>query len=112
MLLESLLDRGSLPVLQRVMAFTEARHEVLANNVSNFDTVGYKAKDLSVEEFNDTLSSAVDRRCRRGLGAPLALNATRHLRWDPQGKLQAQSREISDNNILFHDHNNPTYLLW
>ena len=33
------------------MAFTEARHSVLAGNVANLDTPGYKTRDLSVETF-------------------------------------------------------------
>jgi len=62
MIFEGLLNRGALPVLQQVMSFTEARHEVLANNISNLDTVGYKMKDLPTDEFFRTLDDAVRRR--------------------------------------------------
>ena len=37
MIFESLINRGSMPVLQQVMSFTEARQQVLANNISNFE---------------------------------------------------------------------------
>ena len=105
MVLEGLLNRGSMPVLEQVAAFTEHRHAVLANNVSNFDTVGYKMKDLPVAEFYGALREAVNRRDRGGVGAPLEMKSTRHLQWK-NGKLHAQATELRDNNILFHDGNN------
>ena len=106
MILEGLLNRGSLPVLQQVMSFTEARHAVLTNNISNFDTVGYKMKDLPAEEFFTSLQEAVDRRDSGGAGAELKMRSTRHLSWDGDGHLRAKPMEIEDNNILFHDRNN------
>ena len=106
MLLESLINRGAIPVLERTVAFTQARQEVLANNVSNFDTVGYKVRDLSVSEFCQAMTNAVERREKRGVGEPLRMQSTRSLRWDSRGHLQAQPIEIEDANILFHDDNN------
>lgn len=106
MLLEGLLNRGSLPVLQQVMGFTEARHEVLVNNISNFDTVGYKVKDLPEEEFFSALREAVDQREGKGAGAALEMKSTRHLQWDSNGGLESEPAELRDNNILFHDGNN------
>lgn len=106
MLLSNLLNRGSMPVLERVMEFTEARHEVLANNVSNFDTVGYKVQDLPAEEFFGELRKAVQRRSNGGAGAPLEIRPTSHFSWNNDGRLEARPEEIEDNNILFHDGNN------
>lgn len=106
MIFEGLLNRGALPVLQQVMSFTEARHEVLANNISNLDTVGYKMKDLPTDEFFRTLDDAVRRRDAAGAGASLEMRAGRHLRWDRNGRLQAKPAELENSNILFHDENN------
>lgn len=106
MLIEGLINRGAIPVLEQVMAFTQARQEVLANNISNFDTVGYKVQDLSVPEFCQALSKAVERRDKQGAGQPLRMESTRSLRWDRRGRLQARPVEIEDGNILFHDDNN------
>ena len=106
MLFESLLNRGPLPVLGQVLNFTEARHEVLANNISNFDTVGHKAQDLPVEEFFGALRQAVDRRNRCGAGQPLEMPSTRHLQWDRTGRLKPRPVQVQGNNILFHDRNN------
>ena len=41
MLFENIVNRGNMPVLQQVMAFTEERHKVLADNISNIDTINY-----------------------------------------------------------------------
>jgi flagellar basal-body rod protein FlgB len=106
MFLEGLLNRGSMPVLQQVMAFTQERHEVLANNISNFDTVGYKMQDLPVEEFFGALDAAIADRDRGGAGRPLRMRSTSNLHWDAVGRLHAQPVEIENNNILFHDNNN------
>ncbi|MBN1766787.1 MAG: flagellar basal body rod protein FlgB [Sedimentisphaerales bacterium] len=106
MFIEGLLNRGSLPVLEQVMSFTQTRHEVLANNISNIDTVGYTMKDLPVEEFFTELHRAVTRRDGQAGNDSLELQSTRHLQWDSRGRLQASPMEIEDNNILFHDSNN------
>ena len=106
MFLENLINRGSMPVLERVLSFTAARQEVLANNVSNFATPGYTMKDLPTEEFFGALREAADRRAAGGAGAALEMGSTRHLRWDEQGRLEAQVAEAEDNNIVFHDGNN------
>lgn len=106
MILEGLLNRGTLPVLQQVMSFTEARHEVLVNNVSNFDTVDYKVKDLSAKEFFSSLRKAVKRRAGGGVGAPLEMRPTRQISWDRNGWLRTEPTEIKNSNILFQDGNN------
>lgn len=106
MLLDSLLNRGALPVLQQVLGFTETRHQILADNVSNFDTVGHQMRDLPEQEFNAALSRAVDDRRTRPLGTPFVPRTTRHYRWDQTGRLQTKPAQIENNNILFHDGNN------
>jgi len=106
MMFESLLNRGSLPVLQQVMSFTQARHAVLANNISNLDTVGFKMKDLPAEQFFQTLNEAIERRDKQGASAPLQMKSSRNLQWNSKGNLNAQAVEVDDNNILFHDGNN------
>ena len=106
MFLSGLLNRGSLPVLEQVVSFTQARQEVLADNISNFDTVGYKARDLDVEGFNAAIQEAVERRDSRGAGEALRIRSSRTLAWDKGGRLKAEPILVEDNNILFHDKNN------
>ncbi len=106
MFLEGLFERGAVPVLQNVLSFSQQRHKVLVNNISNFDTVGYKVKDLPATAFNQALRDAVDRRDRRGVGEPLSVKGQRHFRWDRQGRLEVEPQEVKNNNVLFHDRNN------
>ncbi|MBN2374897.1 MAG: flagellar basal body rod protein FlgB [Sedimentisphaerales bacterium] len=105
MLFENLLNQGSMPVLEKVMSFTQQRQQVLANNISNFDTPGYKMKDVPEAEFFESLSKAVEKRDKRGAGS-LELSSSRHLSWDRKGNLQVKALDAENSNILFHDENN------
>ena len=59
-MLSSLFQSSSLPVLEQVVNFTEARHGVLAGNIANLDTPGYKTHDLSPELFQQQLKEAIE----------------------------------------------------
>jgi flagellar basal-body rod protein FlgB len=59
-MLSSLFTNSALPVLERVVNFTEARHGVLAGNVANLDTPGYRTRDLSPALFEERLKEAVE----------------------------------------------------
>lgn len=61
----------TIPILQEVVGFAQARHTVLAGNIANLDTPGYKLRDLATDEFQVTLREAVAARHRpaeRSLG--------------------------------------------
>ena len=103
MFIEGLFDRGSLGVMQKAMAFAEQRHQVLANNIANIDTVGYKMQDLSVKEFKQALFEASQVRQSRGSNASLHIRKSRHFQYGRQGHLQTKPASKEDNNILFHD---------
>lgn len=51
---------STLPVLEQVVQFTQARHGVLAGNLANLNTPDYKARDLSVDAFQSNLRTAID----------------------------------------------------
>ena len=55
-MISSLFQGTSIPVLEQVVRFTEARHGVLAGNVANLDTPGYTTRDLSVDLFQEKLA--------------------------------------------------------
>jgi flagellar basal-body rod protein FlgB len=55
-----MFSSSSIPVLEQVVNFTEARHGVLAGNVANLDTPGYKTRDLSQSQFQERLKEAID----------------------------------------------------
>ena len=58
----SLFQSTTIPVLQEVVSFTQARHTVLAGNIANLDTPGYEVRDLSVEDFQQRLQTAIEQR--------------------------------------------------
>jgi len=61
-MLSSLFQSSTIPVLEQVVNFTEARHGVLAGNIANLDTPGYKTRDLSPELFQKQLKAAIETR--------------------------------------------------
>jgi len=62
MWINSLIEQTGVDLLQRVAAFTEARHQVLADNIANIDTPGYKMRDLSLGDFQQDLLKALQSR--------------------------------------------------
>ncbi len=57
-----LFDSSTIPVLEQVINFTQARHGVLAGNIANIDTPGYRTRDLSPELFQNALKEALQER--------------------------------------------------
>lgn len=105
-MLSNMFDSSSLPVLEQVVNFTQARHGVLAGNIANIDTPGYKSRDLSVDTFQSRLKEAVTARQRATESPTYAINA--ELAGKPTGtgsENWGQVREVADD-ILFHDDHN------
>jgi len=59
-----LFQSTTIPVLEQVVCFTQARHNVLAGNIANIDTPGYKARDLAVADFQERLRGAIEAKHR------------------------------------------------
>lgn len=58
-MLEPLLNSTSIPLLKKVAAFGERRHEILVGNIANIDTPNYRTRDLPVEAFHEALQRAI-----------------------------------------------------
>ena len=56
MFIDRLLNDGAEPLLEQTLRFTAARHKLIAQNVVNISTPGYKQQDLSVDKFQRLLS--------------------------------------------------------
>lgn len=65
-MLPAIFAGSSIPVLEQVTSFTESRHSVLAGNLANIDTPGYRSRDLSTEGFEARLRSAIAARDSHG----------------------------------------------
>ncbi|HEX4142897.1 MAG TPA: flagellar basal body protein [Pirellulales bacterium] len=61
-MLTSLFQGTTIPVLEQVINFAQTRHNVLAGNVANIDTPGYRMRDLSPEMFQARLKAAIQQR--------------------------------------------------
>ena len=59
---QSQFEGGAIPVLQKAMAFHEARHTLLARNIANASTPGYRPTDLNEGDFQNLLLQAVRNR--------------------------------------------------
>jgi flagellar basal-body rod protein FlgB len=58
-MLDAMFANSTLPVLEQVVTFTQARHGVLAGNIANLDTPGYRSRDLSPTAFQERLKDAI-----------------------------------------------------
>jgi flagellar basal-body rod protein FlgB len=59
MFIDDLLNQSGTPLLEQVLQFTAARHNLIAENMANIDTPGYLQKDLDLGRFQEMLKSAV-----------------------------------------------------
>ncbi len=61
-MLQPILNSTTIPILERVAAFNERRQEVLAGNIANIDTPGYRTRDLPVARFQESLEKMIAQR--------------------------------------------------
>ena len=60
-MIDRLFDSSTIPLLLKMAAFTERRHDVLAGNLANVSTPDYRTRDLPVAQFRTALEEAVGR---------------------------------------------------
>ena len=93
MFIERMLNDGNAPLLEQMLRFTTERHKLLAEDVVNVSTPGFRQKDLSVEKFQRLLSERLETRDRSSRGT---------VGFEDIGA----DVENPTRNILFHDGNN------
>lgn len=104
MLLRDVSNSVPIQMLEKTLAFAEARHHVLATNIANFTTPGYRARQVDAKAFQAELGRAAARRTRQG--APLDMEPTREVSFDEQGRLRLKPSLEPVDNLLFHDGTN------
>ena len=104
-MINGLDNAGSLPVMQRVVQFAARRHSLIADNVANVSTPGFRPVDVSVDDFEAALGDAVQARRDRDQGhfGPLHVASTPTV--DFSGDSLRLSPEPLAENILFQDGN-------
>lgn len=97
-MISGIFDSTTIPALQEAMQFAQARHEVLAGNIANLDTPGYRVRDLSPEVFQERLKEAIEAR------------ETRNEPWSPGSTSRPGDplNRVSESmpSILYHDESN------
>jgi flagellar basal-body rod protein FlgB len=104
-MMNEMFANSPIPVLEQLVNFSQSRHRILASNVANIDTPGYRTRDLSVEQFQDKLQDAIDTRDTDATSGSLGLNGVgakgERIHIDPFYKVREGM-----NNILYHDDSN------
>jgi flagellar basal-body rod protein FlgB len=95
----ALFNSTTIPVLEQVVDFAQSRHNVLAGNLANLDTPGYRVRDLSQAGFERQLGEAIRVRDRQPSGGYTISTST------------AQSDAVSNvsdhvKGIVYHDESN------
>jgi len=98
-----LTNGGATPALEATLAFTHARHRVIAGNVANLTTPGYKARRLDPAAFQRALKQALDRHTRRQ--DPFEIPRTDQIRTSG-GSLSFRPTIDEPQNVLFQDGTN------
>jgi flagellar basal-body rod protein FlgB len=88
MFIERLVNGENEPLLEQWLHFTAQRHKLIAEDVVNLSTPGYKQKDLSLEKFQSVLRDRVERRDSSGRG---------------NFDLSGTDLSAKDDGMLFHD---------
>lgn len=94
---DSWLSNSTLPALEQSAAFSQKRHLLLAGNIANKDTPGYKSRDISVTDFNEALREAVEKQ-----NSPAAHRSPGYADHASEVKPMEKVRDVT-NQILYHD---------
>ncbi len=105
MFVSSMTDRGATPALVQTLVYNEARLAMIAENVANMHTPGYRAKQLDIRAFQGALRNALDARGSNPAG-PLMVEVDREVSTNRYGGLSVTPTEKPVRNILFHDGTN------
>jgi flagellar basal-body rod protein FlgB len=105
-MIDGLTNTGALPALERMVQFSGQRHRLIANNIANLDTPGYRPVDVAPAEFQQAMAEAIDR--KRAAGGPgagrgLAMSDTSRIEFHADG-LSLKPEPVGAG-MLFHDGN-------
>ncbi|MDX1947344.1 MAG: flagellar basal body rod protein FlgB [Pirellulaceae bacterium] len=98
-MLQGLFGSTNIPILGEVLNFAQARQGVLAGNIANVNTPGYRLRDLSPTAFQEKLKKAIE--TTREEGGELSPGL---IRSEPGDSLREVRESLQ--NILYHDDTN------
>ena len=98
-MLANLFTATTIPALGEVINFAQARQTVLAGNIANVNTPGYRLRDLSPTEFQQRLKEAIAQSQQANQSISPGLGSSQS--GDPLRQVRA-----SLENIVYHDDTN------
>jgi flagellar basal-body rod protein FlgB len=98
-MLPSLFGSTNIPVLAEVLNFAQSRHSVLAGNVANVNTPGYRVRDLNEAAFQQKLKEAIRTAGAQPQGISPGLARSR-----PGDELREVRQSLE--NLVYHDDTN------
>ena len=104
-MIESVTNAGSIPALERMIQFSGRRHRLLVHNIANLSTPRFRPVDVSVEDFQNHMGEAIDKRRERhgDNGGALRVEDSRQLKFH-ENAMTLRPEPIGGN-LLFHDEN-------
>lgn len=105
MFLSDVTERGATPALVKTLSFGEARLKMIAENIANAQTPGYRAKQLNVKGFQQALGAALEAR-KSDSRKPFVVESGQEVRTSESGGLKIAPSEKPVDNVLFHDGTN------
>lgn len=103
--LSNITDGGATPALIKTIAFTESRLQVIAENVANSETPGYRAKQLDPDAFRAALRDALETR-REQPRSFFRVDVDGQVTTTEDGFLAVTPTDAPVDNVLFHDGTN------
>ena len=98
-MLPNIFNSTNIPALAEVVNFAQARQGILAGNIANINTPGYRVRDLSLESFQQKLKEAITQ--YRASGEEISPGIVSKDSSDPMRNVRE-----SLTNILYHDDTN------
>ncbi len=100
--MDGVVNAGTIPALDKTLAFLSARIETIAENIANADTPGYRTKRLDAAKFQQALQRAMEER-GPAPGSALRVSASDEFRETASGRLIFTPIHRPQENIFFHD---------
>ena len=106
-----MFNSTTVPILEEVLCFAQKRHNILAGNIANLDTPGYRVRDLSLEDFQERLSEAIRARDKRRSASPAEQFISPGEMGYPGSPAPAREAAMAEvakdpKTILYHDQSN------
>ncbi len=100
--LVGMIGGRTISALEQMASFTEARQKVIAENIANVDTPGYRHKQVDAAAFQQALSQALE----GPRGENLAPVRSDQVEYDEAGRMVLRPSTEPADNVMFHDGTN------